>query len=171
MRTRSAPILARRAFTWLSTVRVPDAPGQPHTSASSRSRVSTTPGLAARQQQEVELGRRQVHLVVAGPHPAGSGVDAQVAQVGGAAAGQLRGAVDPTQQCGDPRDQLAHPERLGEVVVGADGQPDEDVGLVVACGEHQHRHRPDGLDAPAHLVPVEAGEHHVEDDQVRVAGR
>jgi hypothetical protein len=65
-----------------------------------------------------------------------------------------------------PRDQLAHAERLGQVVVGADAEPHQDVGLVVAGGQHQHRHGRCGLDPAAHLVAVEAGQHHVEHDQV-----
>ena len=52
-------------------VRVPDAPGQPQTSAISRSRVTTAPGDAARQTQQVELGRRQPHLLVRHATPDG----------------------------------------------------------------------------------------------------
>ena len=66
----------------------------------------------------------------------------------------------------DPRDELPGAERLGEVVVGADGEPDDEVGLGVAGGEHQDGHRAVALDAPAHLEAVEAREHQVEDDEV-----
>ena len=82
--------------------------------------------------------------------------------------GQLGGPVDAAQQRGNPGHDLAHPERLGEVVVGADAEADQDVGLVVAGGEHQHRDRALGLDPSAHLVPVEPGQHHVEQHHRRV---
>ena len=72
------------------------------------------------------------------------------------------GRVDPPQDRLHPCDQLSHAERLGEVVVGADRQADDEVGLVVAGGEHQHRYVAVALDAPAHLQAVEAGEHQVE---------
>ena len=94
-------------------------------------------------------------------------IDPQVAQVAGGAGRQLGGPLDPAQQRGDPGHQLAHPERLGEVVVGTDAEPDQDVRLVVARGQHQHRDRPLGLDPPAHLVAVEPGQHHVQHHQVR----
>ena len=86
---------------------------------------------------------------------------------GGAGVG---GPLHPAQQDVHPGGQLPHRERLGEVVVRADREPDEQVGLVVAGGEHQHRHRPVGLDPAAHLQAVEAGQHHVEDDEVRLSG-
>ena len=76
------------------------------------------------------------------------------------------GPVDPAQQRVDAGDELARAERLRHVVVGADAEPDEQVVLGVAGGEHEDRHRPVGLDALAHLEAVEAGEHEVEDDEV-----
>ena len=66
----------------------------------------------------------------------------------------------------DPGDELARAERLGEVVVGADGEADDQVGLGVAGREHEDRYRALPLDALAHLEAVEAGEHEVEDDEV-----
>ena len=65
-----------------------------------------------------------------------------------------------------PGDQLPRAERLGEVVVGADGEADDEVGLGVAGGEHQHRHRSVALDLAAHLEAVEAREHEVEHHEV-----
>ena len=46
-------------------------------------------------------------------------------------------------------------------------RPDEHVGLVVAGGEHQDRHRAGGLEPAAHLVAVEPGEHDVEHHAAR----
>lgn len=68
------------------------------------------------------------------------------------------------------RRQLPHRERLGHVVVGADPEPDQHVGLVVARGEHQHRHRAGGLHTAADLQSVEAGQHDVEDQQIGLPG-
>ena len=65
---------------WLSTVRVPDASAQSQTSASSRSRVSTARGSAGQADQQVELGRRQVHLDAGPAHPALGSVDLQIAE-------------------------------------------------------------------------------------------
>jgi hypothetical protein len=67
-----------------------------------------------------------------------------------------------------PRDELAGAERLRQVVVGADGQADDHVGLGVAGCEHQDRHGAVVLDAPAHFEAVEAGQHQVEHDEVGV---
>ena len=40
----------------------------------------------------------------------------------------------------DPGQQLPHRKRFAQVVVGADLQPDDPVGLLAACSEHQHWH-------------------------------
>ena len=140
---------ARSDFTWLSTVRVPEASAQPQTSASSCSRVSTVPGLRGEADQQVELGRRQVHLLAVDAHPARGAVDRAASPTSSGRRrrdGQLGGPLDPAQQRPDPRDQLPHAERLGQVVVRPDAEPHQQVGLVVAGGEHQHRHRPLRLD-------------------------
>src|SRR5690606_31106787 len=72
----------------------------------------------------------------------------------------------------DPGQEFAHREGLGQVVVGADLQPDDTVHLVVARGEHQDRHGTGASDVSADIEAVDGGEHDVEDDQVgRVGGR
>ena len=123
-------------------------------------------------QQQVELGGGQVHLHVLEPGTPGTGIEAEATERhqrrGRRLPDQLLGPLHPAEQCRHPGHELTHPERLGQVVVGTHAQPDEHVGLVVTGGEHQHRHRALLLDAPAHLEPVEAGQHHVEDDQVRL---
>lgn len=96
-------------------------------------------------------------------------VDLNVAEVDGGWCGR-GGPFHPAQQDVHPGGQLPHRERLGEVVVRTDREPHQQIGLVVPGGEHQHRHRPDGLDPPAHLQAVEAGQHHVEDDEIRLSG-
>ena len=62
--------------------------------------------------------------------------------------------------------QLARAERLGEVVVGADRQADDEVGLGVAGGEHQDGDGSLALDLAAHVEAVEPGEHEVEHHEV-----
>ena len=54
---------------------------------------------------------------------------------------RARGALDAAQQRPHAGDELAQRERLGHVVVGADAEPDQQVGLLAARGQHQHRHR------------------------------
>src|SRR5436309_2817365 len=56
------------------------------------------------------------------------------------------GPVGPAQDGVDPGDELPGAERLGQVVVGADGQADEQVGLGVAGRQHEDGHRPVLLD-------------------------
>ena len=90
------PSLRRSALMWLSTVRVPDASAQPHTSASSRSRGSTVRGRVARCTSRSNSVGRQVRLDAGPEHPPLGPVDLQVAERGSAAAARLgRGAARP----------------------------------------------------------------------------
>lgn len=114
-----------------------------------------------------------MHIRAAHPHPALGVVDLQLPQPEDAAARGVRGqrgALDPAQQDMHPGGQLPHRERLGHVVVGADAEAHQHVGLVVPGGEHHHRHRTLGLDPAAHLQAVEARQHHIEDQQIGLPG-
>ena len=132
------------------------------------------PGGLGEDPQEVELQWCQVDLAPPDGHASRAGGHREAAddEVGrGRLRRELGGPLDAPEQGLDARDDLAHAEGLGHVVVGPDREPDEDVGLVVASGEHEHGHGPDGLDAAAHLEAVEAGKHDVEEDHVgRVRG-
>jgi hypothetical protein len=70
----------------------------------------------------------------------------------------------------DPGGQLLKPERLGHVVVAADGEPGDLVVLGVLRGQEDHR---DLVSVPAqpadYLEPVDVGQHHVQDEQVEGA--
>ena len=77
---------------------------------------------------------------------------------------------NPTQRGPHPRDELAQPERLGHVVVGADLQTDDGVDLGVARGDHDDRHPRSGADLAAHVDTGDAREHHVEEHQRRLDG-
>ena len=89
---------------------------------------------------EVELDRREVHELAVDAHPARRRRRARPRRSARRARrGDSADALGPAQQRVHPGDQLAHAERLRHVVVGADREPDEEVGLAVAGGEHQDR--------------------------------
>ena len=64
------------------------------------------------------------------------------------------------------RGELARRERLRHVVVGAELEPDDAVGLLAARRQQDHRERRAGADPAAELEPVRSREHHVEHDEV-----
>ena len=66
-----------------------------------------------------------------------------------------------------PRAELAHRERLGDVVVGAELEPEDLVDLLALGAEHDDRD-PLALraQAPADLEAVHLRQHHVEHDEV-----
>ena len=76
------------------------------------------------------------------------------------------GRPRPPQQRTDARAELADRERLRDVVVGAELEPDHLVELVVAGSEHDDRHGALGPQALADLEPIEAREHDVEHDEI-----
>ena len=77
---------------------------------------------------------------------------------------------EPAQQRPHPGQQLGEAERLADVVVGARVEADDEVHLVRAGGEHQHRQVGQLLaHPPAHLQPVHARQAEVEDQQVDLA--
>ena len=70
------------------------------------------------------------------------------------------------QERPDAAPELPDRERLRDVVVGAELEPEHLVELVVAGREHDDRHGALGAQALADLEPVELREHDVEDDEV-----
>ena len=66
----------------------------------------------------------------------------------------------------DPGRQLAQAERLRDVVVGAQLEPDDLVELGVLGRQHHDRHARLGPDDPADLDAGQLGQHEVEEDQV-----
>ncbi len=78
-----------------------------------------------------------------------------------------RCAIDATEDSLDARDELGGRERLREVVVGAELEPEHTVDLAVAGGEEDHRHLRRASDAPADLEPVDVGETDVEHHEPR----
>ena len=71
-----------------------------------------------------------------------------------------------TEHAAHPRRELARRERLGHVVVRAELEADDPVGLLAAGGEHDHGELGARADPAAQLEPVRPRQHHVEHDQV-----
>ena len=65
----------------------------------------------------------------------------------------------------DARHDLAGGEGLDDVVVRADVQAEDAVGILVARGDHEDGHARYAADAPADLHAVDAREHDVQQDQ------
>src|SRR5919204_4739130 len=91
--------------------------------------------------------------------------DDDIADTGGP---RHRGAA---QQRAHAAPKLADRERLGDVVVRAELEPDDLVELVVAGREHDDRNLALGAQALADLEAVELGQHQVEHDEVDVLFR
>jgi hypothetical protein len=143
-------------------VRWPEPSRQPHTSASSCSRENDARA-RGEQRQQVELGRRQVHARRHAHAPRRGSISSAPTRT------RRRGRrtpLDAPEQRAHAGDQFARGERLGDVVVGADREPDEHVGLLRPGREHQHGHRPVTLQAAADLEAVESGQHQVEHHEV-----
>jgi hypothetical protein len=76
------------------------------------------------------------------------------------------GRVRPTKDGPDTRYDLARGERFGNVVVRAELESDDPIGLVTARREHDHRGCMIGPDTAEHLEPVESRKHQVEQHEV-----
>ncbi len=88
---------------------------------------------------------------------------------GEAASGQQRRPLAEAApgQCSQVREQDRVGERLGQVVIGSAVQPFGVVEVLIHRGEHQDGGpQPLLAQLPAHLVAVQAGQHHIEDDDV-----
>jgi hypothetical protein len=80
------------------------------------------------------------------------------------------GGVRPAEDGPQPRLEVVDREWLHQVVIGASIEERHDLGLVVACGSHDHRH---GGDRPNHakrLGAVDVGTPEVEHDRVEPTG-
>ena len=121
------------------------------------------------QQQEFLGG--ELDLVAVDLHDMAVDVHRQHA-VGQAAVGR-RGAMRAAQQRADAGHHFVRAERLGDVVVGAELEPDDAIGFLGLRRQHDDRDRRGvgvGPDRAAQLQAVEPGQHQVEHHQVgRVA--
>ena len=154
--------------TCTSSVLVDPNQSTPHTSSISRDAGEHRAGVRHERVQQVELPPRQLEPLagVGGRVPVG--VEADVADLegrrrGGGRRGALAGAA---QHRADAGDELGHAERLDQVVVGAELEADDAVGLKAAGGEHDDRHLGGGADCPADVAAVDVGQPQVEQDDV-----
>ena len=69
----------------------------------------------------------------------------------------------------DPRKKDRQLERFGDVIIAANVQPHDDVGLLVGGGQKQDRHPGTLTDHPAQVEPGPVGQAHVQDHQVAAA--
>ena len=171
---RPAPATAasfrRTAATWTSSVLVEPYQWASQTSAMSASRLTALPASAASRASSSNSLVAQLHLEVVDRDPARGGVDHQPADHDLLLA--RRHDRLPPQVRADAGEQLAEPERLGEVVVGAGLQADHDVHLVGARGQHDQHHAGGGAQPPADLHAVQVGQAEVEQGHVeRPPGR
>ncbi len=81
-----------------------------------------------------------------------------------------RHGIDPAQQGLDPRHQLGHRKRLGQVIVGAQLQAEDAVQFAGACaGDDDRCVARHGAGATADFQAVDAGQHQVEDQCIPAA--
>ena len=114
--------------------------------------------------QQLELERRELHLLAARDHLAADVVDPHGAVLVGGA--HLRRAARAAQQRLHAREQLLSAERLRDVVVGAAAQPAHLVQLAGARGQHQHGHVAEVADALERLPTVQLRHRDVEHDEI-----
>jgi hypothetical protein len=79
-------------------------------------------------------------------------------------------ALRTAQHRAHPCHEFLRAERLGDVVVGAQLEADQLVGLVGAGGQHDDRHRRLAPERTCHIEPIDDRQPEVEDDQVGMAG-
>jgi hypothetical protein len=123
-------------------------------------------GVARDEPQEVELLGRKPDLDAALADLPRAGVHRQIADL--EPLDRRRGRARTPEHGLDPSDQLPRRERLGDVVVGAELETHDAVGFLAERGQHDHRPPPRRTD-PAHdRQAVDAREHEIEDDEVRL---
>ena len=105
--------------------------------------------------------------LVIDPRLARVAIDFQPAKAQGGA-GALALAARPAQHGANPRQQFACLERLRQIVVGAQLQADDAVGLIAARGQHHHRQVRAAAYLPAHVEAIAVRQHEVENHQVCV---
>jgi len=121
--------------------------------------------------EQVELLRSKLDLLVTHTRLATARIDDEVAVHDDLALTVAPLGRRPPKDRPDPRHELARVEGLGEVVVGADLEPDDLVHVLVARGQHEDGHVGVLADPLADLDAVDVREHQVEHDQRRLLRR
>ena len=114
--------------------------------------------------QQVEFAPAQIEGPAIEGDLMGVRVQPQAADLDRAAAGAVR--LGAPQDRPDPGLDLARPERLDQIIICARVQRPDDLALVVAGGDHQHRHGADRTDHAQRLVPVEVRQPEIEQDGI-----
>ncbi len=122
-------------------------------------------GVRGEEEEEVELLRREPERAAVELDLARAGVEREVVEREPLHGDRRESRA--AQDGADARRELARRERLGDVVVGAELEADDAVGLLAAGGEHDHRQVALRPDPAAEREPVRSRQHHVEHDQVR----
>src|SRR5881227_40706 len=142
----------------------------PHTSRKSISRDCSLP--TRDMKVESRLNSSAVSCISASPTKARcAGVDANGADF--FLQDVALAVLAPPQDRAYAEDQLAHAERLGDEIVGAELEADHPIDLFAAAGDHDDRDVPGprrALELAADLGSGDAGEHQIEQDQIRRAG-
>ena len=124
-------------------------------------------GVPDQEEQQLEgLGLYGQDLA-ASQQPAPGRVNSNLPEIYSLLFGRPRLRLGSAQQGPYPRQQLAEAERLGDVVVRPELEPDDLVHLRALGGQHQDRHARFGANDPAHLGATQLGQHEVQQDEVR----
>ena len=121
------------------------------------------PSGRSRPDEHVELQRRQLDGATTARDLVRGDVHDEVRAMEELAAARLA----PAKKRPHSRQELVVREGLDEVVVRTRVQAVDAVGDRIAGGEHQDRHVRSFAQAPADLDAVEAGQHAIEDDEIR----
>ena len=160
-----SPSLRRSDATWTSIVFAEPYHVVSQTSSSRRRRLTAAPGSrASAASRSNSFGVRSSGLPSSCARRARSSISRAPTRSGPCVCVALGG---PSRHGADARDQLAQPERLDDVVVRAELEPDHPVRLLAARGDDDDRHVGPLAHAPADVEPVGVGKPQVEQHQIR----
>src|SRR5213593_182235 len=127
-------------------------------------------GTRGHHSQQVELLARELHRVSLLAYLPAGAVDLQVAVAKDGGRGG-RGWAGPPEDGTGPGHDLARREGLRDVVIGAELQADDAVGLLALGREHDDRRLRLCPDPPKDLQAIDPREHEIQQDEVGSAGR
>ena len=95
-------------------------------------------------------------------------VDLQVTRAHEVALGILFGNFRPPQHRPDPGDEFLRAEGFGHVIVRAEFQPEDFIGLLVPRGKDDHRNGGFLAQAARDIQPVDIRQAQIDDQQIRI---
>jgi hypothetical protein len=155
----------RSCATWTSTVRVPPGTRVPRLGRAACSRVTTRS--AFRASRIASRSNSSVRSATGSPGERALARRGRRRRRRPRARSSRPATARPPQHGLDARDELARRERLRDVVVGAELEPDDAVGLLVARRQHQDRDARAAADAAGRLEAVDVRQPEIEDDDPR----